>query len=126
MWSCCKTTYYSETQIHFLRVVITPLTGKFVLKPKKSATFGHMLLNDRKTKSDSFSILLKENKDKTLTLLQDTREWSKLRDTVDWGRKWLIDFNAAKTQLVLFDQSNNTGSVLKEKSSFKAGIDFPF
>ena len=85
-----------------------------------------MLLNDRKTKSDSFSILLKENKDKTLTLLQDTREWSKLRDTVDWGRKWLIDFNAAKTQLVLFDHSNNTGSVLKEKSCFKAGIDFPF
>ena len=79
-----------------------------------------MLLNDRKTKSDNFSILLKENKDKTLTLLQDTTEWSKLRDTVDWGRKWLIDFNATKTQLVLFDQSNNTGSVVKEKSSFKA------
>ena len=85
-----------------------------------------MLLNDRKTKSDNFSILLKENKDKTLTLLQDTTEWSKLRDTVDWGRKWLIDFNAAKTQLVLFDHSNNTGSVLREKSSFKAGIGFPF
>ena len=26
-----------------------------------------------------------------------------LRDTVDWGRKWLADFNAGKTQLVLFD-----------------------
>ena len=23
---------------------------------------------------------------------------SDLRDTVDWGRKWLIDFNAGKTQ----------------------------
>ena len=52
---------------------------------------------------------------------------SDLRDTVDWGRKWLVDFNAGKTQLVLFDQSNNTGaidvkmdgSVLEEKSSFK-------
>ena len=52
---------------------------------------------------------------------------SDLRDTVDWGRKWLIDFNAGKTQLVLFDQSKNTGaidvkmdgSVLEEKSSFK-------
>ena len=50
-----------------------------------------------------------------------------LRDTVDWGRKWLIDFNAGKIQLVSFDQSNNTGaidvkmdgSVLEEKSSFK-------
>ena len=38
-----------------------------------------------------------------------------------------IDFNAGKTQLVLFDQSNNTGaidvkmdgSVLEEKLSFK-------
>ena len=41
--------------------------------------------------------------------------------------KWLTDFNAGKTQLVSFDQSNNTGaidvkmdgSVLEEKSSFK-------
>ena len=52
---------------------------------------------------------------------------SDLRDTVDWGRKWLIDFNAGKTQLVLFDWSNNNGSIdveidesfLEEKSSFK-------
>ena len=44
-----------------------------------------------------------------------------------WGRKWLVDFNAGKTQLVSFDQSNNNGtidvkmdgSVLEEKSSFK-------
>ena len=49
------------------------------------------------------------------------------RDTVDWARKWLVDFNAGKTQLVLFDRSKNTGaidvkmdgSVLEEKSSFK-------
>ena len=32
-------------------------------------------------------------------------------ETVDWGKKWLVDFNAGKTQLVLFDGSNNTGSV---------------
>ena len=52
---------------------------------------------------------------------------SGLRDTVDWGRKWLFDFNAGKTQLVSFDWSKNTGaidvkmdgSVLEEKSSFK-------
>ena len=25
------------------------------------------------------------------------------QDTVDWGRKWLIDFTAGQTQLVLFD-----------------------
>ena len=51
---------------------------------------------------------------------------SDLRDTVDWGKKWLVDFNAGKTQLVLFDQSNNNGSIdvkmgvsiLEEKSSF--------
>ena len=29
---------------------------------------------------------------------------SDLRDTVDWGRKWLVDFNAGKTQLVSFDR----------------------
>ena len=31
---------------------------------------------------------------------------SDLQDTVDWGRKWLVDFNAGKTQLVSSDQSN--------------------
>ena len=36
---------------------------------------------------------------------------SDLRDTVDWGRKWLVDFNAGKTQLDFFDQSNNTGAI---------------
>ena len=36
---------------------------------------------------------------------------SDLRDTVDWGKKWLVDFNAGKTQLVLFDWSNNTGAI---------------
>ena len=46
---------------------------------------------------------------------------------MDWGRKRLVDFNAGKTQLVSFEQSNNTGSIdvkmdgsiLEEKSSFK-------
>ena len=36
---------------------------------------------------------------------------SDLPDTVDLGKKWLVDFNAGKTQLVLFDQSNNNGSI---------------
>ena len=52
---------------------------------------------------------------------------SDLRDTVDWGRKWLIDFSVGKTQLLSFDRSNNIsaidvkmdGSVLEEKLSFK-------
>ena len=52
---------------------------------------------------------------------------SDLQDTVDLGRKLLVDFNAGKTQLVSFDRSKNTGaidvkmdgSVLEEKSSFK-------
>ena len=46
---------------------------------------------------------------------------------MDWGRKWLVDFNAGKTQLVSFDWSNKTGAidvkkegpVLDEKSSFR-------
>ena len=52
---------------------------------------------------------------------------SDLRDTVDWGKKWLVGFNAGKTQLVSFQRSNNNGSidvkmdgsVLEEKSYFK-------
>ena len=46
---------------------------------------------------------------------------------MDWGKKWLVDFNEGKTQLVSFDRSNNIvsidvrmgGSILEEKSSFK-------
>ena len=46
---------------------------------------------------------------------------------MDWGKKWLVDFIAGNIQLVLFDWSNNNGSVdvkmdgsvLEEKSSFK-------
>ena len=30
---------------------------------------------------------------------------------MDWGEKWLVDFNAEKTQLTLFDQSTNTGAI---------------
>ena len=52
---------------------------------------------------------------------------SDLRETVDWGRKWLADFNAGKSQVVLFDQSKNSGAIdvkmggsaLEEKTSFK-------
>ena len=52
---------------------------------------------------------------------------SDLRDTVDWGRKWLVHFKAGKTQMVLFDRSTNSGainvkmdgSVFEEKPSFK-------
>ena len=58
---------------------------------------------------------------------------SDLRDTVDWDRKWLVDFNAGKTQLVWLDQSKNTsainvemdGSVLQKKLSLKMlGLNF--
>ena len=46
---------------------------------------------------------------------------------MDWDKKWLVDFNVRKTQLLLFDRSNNAGSidvkvdgsVLEKKPSFK-------
>ena len=46
---------------------------------------------------------------------------------MDWGKKWFVDFNTGKTQLVSFERSNNNGSIdvkmcgsfLEEKSSFK-------
>ena len=52
---------------------------------------------------------------------------SDLRDILDWGKKWLVDFSPGKTQLVSFDRSNNNGSIdvkmdgclLEEKSSFQ-------
>ena len=53
---------------------------------------------------------------------------SDLRDTMNWGKKWLADFNAGKTQLLSSDWSNNNGSirvkmdgsVLAEKSSLRS------
>ena len=51
---------------------------------------------------------------------------SDLRDTVNWGRKWLVDFNAGKIELISCDRSNTDaidvkmdGYVLEEKSYFK-------
>ena len=46
---------------------------------------------------------------------------------LDRGRKWLVNFNAGKSHLVLFDRSHNIGaidvkmdgSVIEEKLSFK-------
>ena len=43
---------------------------------------------------------------------------SDLQDIVDWGKKWLVDFNAGKTQLVLFDRSSNFGSIDKKMDVF--------
>ena len=40
---------------------ITPLAGKFVTTPKKSAIFDHMLLDRHKASFNNFSILLKES-----------------------------------------------------------------
>ena len=34
-----------------------------------------------------------------------------LRDTIDWERNWIVDFNAEKNKLVLLDQSYNTGAI---------------
>ena len=57
------------------------------------------------------------------------------RGTGDWGKKWLVDFNAGKTQLGSFDRSNDNGfidvkmdgSVLAEISCFKMlGLTFSF
>ena len=47
---------------------------------------------------------------------------------MDWDRKWLVDFNAGITELVLFDLSNNTSAIdvnivgstiLEKKKKFK-------
>ena len=66
MCSCSNATYYGQTQRHFFvraseHLGITPLTGKFVKTPKKSAIFDHMLLDGHKASFDNFSILLKES-----------------------------------------------------------------
>ena len=56
-----------------------------------------------------------------------TKLESDLRETLDWGRKWVVDFKAGKTQLVSFERSYNSsaidvkmdGSVLEKVSSLR-------
>ena len=60
---------------------------------------------------DMLMILLSILSDQASDLWQQFELASELesdpRDTVDWGKKWLVNFNAAKTQMVSFDPSNN-------------------
>ena len=52
-------------------------------------------------------ILLYSNCDQASDLWQQVELASELefdlQDTVDWVKKWLVDFSAGKTQLVSFD-----------------------
>ena len=64
--SCCNATYYGNSERHFLATAsehfgMTPLTGKRVMKPKKSAIYDHILLHGRDVSFEDFTILLKEN-----------------------------------------------------------------
>ena len=52
---------------------------------------------------------------------------------MEWRRKWLVDLNSGKTQLVLFDCCNTgpidvkvNGSVLEKKSSKILGLTYSF
>ena len=65
MCNCCNATYYGQTPRHYFvraseHLGITPLTGKFVKTPKKSAIFDHMLL-DGHQESNVFKLQLKES-----------------------------------------------------------------
>ena len=64
--SCCNATYDGQTQRHiFVRASdhldITPLTGKFVKKSKKSAIFDHILLDGHEASFGNFSVLFKKS-----------------------------------------------------------------
>ena len=44
---------------------------------------------------------------------------------MDWGKKWLVDFNSGKTQLVSFDWSNNSSIDMKmDGSNFEGKLSF--
>ena len=64
---------------------------------------------------DADDIVLYSKYDHTYDLWQQLELASELeydlRETVDWVRKFLIDFNTGKTQLILFDRSNNSVAI---------------
>ena len=80
--------------------------------------------------SDDFICNIAMYADDTLECDQASDLWQQLElapNTVEQGRKWLVDCNTGKTQLVSFGWPSNTGaidvkmdgSVFVEKSFFK-------
>ena len=78
-----------------------------------------------------FNMKIKNIKEKKYYRTSDLWQQVELATTI--GRKWFVDFNGGKAQLVLFDRSNNIvatdvkmdGSVLEEKSYFNTlGLTF--
>ena len=109
--SCCNATYYDQTQRHFFvraseHLGITPLTGKFVKTPKKSAIFGHMLFDGHKASFDNFSILLKESNPfklqlkESLLISRDKPILNKTCTPFPWN--CLIDYDIVTWYLLLF------------------------
>ena len=63
MCNCCNATYYAGSERHFFVIAfehlgMTPLTGKRVKNPKKSAIINHILLKDHDSSFEDFAILL--------------------------------------------------------------------
>ena len=52
----------------------------------------------------------------TLSVVGGFDLWKQLnlQNSIDWRRRWLVDLNAEKTQLVSFYRSNNTGAIAVE------------
>ena len=73
--SCSNAAYYGQSERHFFvraseHLGMTPLTGKRVKNPKKSAIFDHILLKGHDASFEDFKILLKENNKFKLHLKQ--------------------------------------------------------
>ena len=86
----------------------------------------------------SVLMILLSNFDQASDLWQQLELASELKsdlwDNVKWGRNWLVDFSAGKTQLVLFELFINTGAIhvkmvslfLRKNNLLKYGVDFLF
>ena len=109
--SCCNATYYGRTQRHFFvrvseRLGITPLTGKFIKTPKKSATFDHTLLDGHKASFNNYSIFLKESNPfklqlkESLIISRDKPILTKIFTPFPWN--CLIDYDIVTWYLLLF------------------------
>ena len=71
--SCCNATYYGESERHFFvraseHLGMTPLTGKRVRNPKKSAIFDHILLNGHDTSFEKLHDSLERKQQISITL----------------------------------------------------------
>ena len=107
----CFEWFWMESLRKNIQLMLEFLKGQFLILQFSCYTFMAFLMMLPVILPSMLMILFSILTDQASDLWQQFELASKLesdpRDTADWGKKWLFDFNAVKTKMVSFDPSNN-------------------